>query len=167
MCPLKLHHPNSSFHLKLLQLSFFKFNFYLFFCHTMQHVGSWFPDQGSNPCPSHWEHGFLTTGHQGSPCHCFLMRWTRRLCFKISVYKDFQHSCIFSVFLVIEALTIKNGCKTENEIVKLQIEKETMDIDCSVVTGGGTGGNRNYLNYLNISRIGGRGNLLLFFIELY
>ena len=70
-------------------------------------------------------------------------------------------------FLVIEALTIKNGCKTENDIVKLQIEKETMDIDCTVVTGGGTGGNRNYLNYLNISRIGGRGNLLLFFIELY
>ena len=90
-----------------------------------------------------------------------------RLCFKISVYKDFQHSCIFSVFLVIEALTIKNGCKTENEMVKLQIEKETMDIDCSDVTGGGTGGNGNYLNYLNISRIGGRGILLLLFIELY
>ena len=70
-------------------------------------------------------------------------------------------------FLVIEALTIKNGCKTENDIVKLQIEKETMDIDCTVVTGGGTGGNRNYLDYLNISRIVGRGNLLLFFIELY
>ncbi|KAJ1060652.1 hypothetical protein K5549_016066, partial [Capra hircus] len=46
-----------------------------------------------------------------------------------------------SQFMVIEALTIKNGCKTENDIVKLQIEKETMDIDCTVVTGGGTGGN--------------------------
>ena len=52
-------------------------------------------------------------------------------------------------------------------MVKLQTEKETMDIDCNVVTGGGTGGNGNYLDYLNISRTGGRGNLLLFFIELY
>ena len=52
-------------------------------------------------------------------------------------------------------------------MVKLQTEKETMDIDCNVVTGGGPGGNGTYLDYLNISRTGGRGNLLLFFIELY
>ena len=28
----------------------------------MRHVGSWFPDQGSNPCHLHWEHGVLSTG---------------------------------------------------------------------------------------------------------
>ena len=95
------------------------------------------------------------------------MRWTRKLYFKTSVYKDFQYSHRFFCFLVIEALTIKNSCETENEIIKLQTEKEAMDIDCRVVTGGGTGGNRNYIDYLNISRIVGRGNLLLFFIELY
>ena len=85
-----------------------------------------------------------------------------------NIHADFLFFLFVCLFvLVIEALTIKNGCKTENEIVKLQTEKEAMDIDCSVVTGGGTGGNRNYLNDLNISRIGSRGNFLLFFIELY
>ena len=29
-----------------------------FFCH----IGSYFPNQGSSPCPLHWEHGVLTTG---------------------------------------------------------------------------------------------------------
>ncbi|XP_070229910.1 adhesion G protein-coupled receptor E3 [Bos mutus] len=58
-----------------------------------------------------------------------------------------------SQFMVIEALTIKNGCKTENEIVKLQIEKETMDIDCSVVTGGGTGGAVVFISYKSFGSI--------------
>ena len=36
-----------------------------------------FPDQGSNPCPQHWEHGVLTTGPQGSPLYVTLprVRW--------------------------------------------------------------------------------------------
>ena len=38
---------------------------YLFICYTARHVGSWFPNQGSNPCPMHWEHGVLTTGPPG------------------------------------------------------------------------------------------------------
>nr|CAI9688362.1 unnamed protein product [Rangifer tarandus platyrhynchus] len=58
-----------------------------------------------------------------------------------------------SQFMVIEALTIKNGCKTENEIVKLQIEKETMDIDCTVVTGGGTGGAVVFISYKSFGSI--------------
>ena len=40
--------------------SFFK-NF-LFFGHFTWPVGSWFPAQGSNPCPLHCKHGVLTTG---------------------------------------------------------------------------------------------------------
>ena len=31
----------------------------------MQHAGSQFPDQGSNPCPLHWENRVLTTGPPG------------------------------------------------------------------------------------------------------
>ena len=31
----------------------------------MQHVGSQFPNQGSNPCPLHWVLGVLTTGPPG------------------------------------------------------------------------------------------------------
>ena len=34
----------------------------------MWHVGSQFPDQGSNLCPLHWKGGVLTTGGQGNPC---------------------------------------------------------------------------------------------------
>ena len=38
----------------------------------MQHVGSYLPDQGLNPCPLHWKYGVLTTGPPGKfqarPC---------------------------------------------------------------------------------------------------
>ena len=39
--------------------------FFSFFGHTMQHVGSQFPDQGLNPRPLHWKHGVLITGSSG------------------------------------------------------------------------------------------------------
>ena len=32
-----------------------------FFGHAMQHVGSYFPNQGSNLCPLQWKRGVLTT----------------------------------------------------------------------------------------------------------
>ena len=32
---------------------------------ALQHVGSQFPDQGSNQCPLHWKADFLTTGPPG------------------------------------------------------------------------------------------------------
>ena len=32
---------------------------------TMQHVGYYFPDQGSNSHPLHWKHRILTTGPSG------------------------------------------------------------------------------------------------------
>ena len=38
---------------------------FFFFGHTMRHVGSWFPDQGSNPHPVQWKCGVLTTGPRG------------------------------------------------------------------------------------------------------
>ena len=31
-----------------------------------------FPDQGSNPCPLHWQADSQPLRHQGSPCLCFL-----------------------------------------------------------------------------------------------
>ena len=36
-----------------------------FFGHTVEHTGSWLPDQGSNSCPLEWKHGVLTTGPPG------------------------------------------------------------------------------------------------------
>ena len=42
------------------------FSFTSFFLATiMQHAGSQFPDQGSNPCSLHWENRVLTTGPPG------------------------------------------------------------------------------------------------------
>ena len=35
--------------------------------HTLRSVGSYFPDQGSNLHPLHWENRVLTTGLPGSP----------------------------------------------------------------------------------------------------
>ena len=32
-----------------------------------QHVGSWFPSEGSNLCPLHWKADSLPLDHQGSP----------------------------------------------------------------------------------------------------
>ena len=37
------------------------FFFFLFGC-AVQHAGSQFPDQGSNPCPLQWKHRVLTIG---------------------------------------------------------------------------------------------------------
>ena len=39
--------------------------YYFFF--LAWHVGSSFPNQGSNPCPLQWKHGILTTGPSGKP----------------------------------------------------------------------------------------------------
>ena len=48
---------------------------FLFFVATPWHVGSWFPDQGSNSHPlqwQHWECGAFTTGPPESPSCGFL-----------------------------------------------------------------------------------------------
>ena len=39
----------------------FCFFFFFKFGHTLWHEGAYFPDQGSNPWPSHHRHGVLTT----------------------------------------------------------------------------------------------------------
>ena len=39
--------------------------YFILFCHAMQHLGSFFPDQGLNPCPLHWKHRVITTGPPG------------------------------------------------------------------------------------------------------
>ena len=48
-----------------------KLPFFFFGC-TAQHVGSQFPDQGSNPCPLQWKCGVLTTGLPGNSSLIFL-----------------------------------------------------------------------------------------------
>ena len=43
--------------------------FFFFFCHIVRLVGSYFPAQGSNPCPLPWKLGVLTTGLPGKSPH--------------------------------------------------------------------------------------------------
>ena len=51
------------------------------FGHAMEYVGSWFPDQGSNPKLMHWKHGILTTGPPGkSPLRLTLLDYFQGSC---------------------------------------------------------------------------------------
>ena len=68
--------------------SFFIFIFFFFFCSAMQHVGSYFPNQGLNPHSLHRKHGVLTPGksllsekgaqHKWGEClnsNCYWWEW--------------------------------------------------------------------------------------------
>ena len=47
--------------------------FLFFFNHALEHVGSYFPDQGLNLCLLHWEYGTLISGPPGkAPSKHFL-----------------------------------------------------------------------------------------------
>ena len=59
-----------------LYYSFFFFWFWFFVClfgHATQHVGSWFPEQGSDPCLLQCEHGDLTTRLPGESYFCTIL----------------------------------------------------------------------------------------------
>ena len=45
-----------------LSISVSLFVFKFIFGQAVQHGGSWFHNQGSNPCPLHWEHRILAPG---------------------------------------------------------------------------------------------------------
>ena len=45
--------------------SFFHYVFLKIFGHTVQHIESYFPNQGKNLCPLWWKHGILTTESPG------------------------------------------------------------------------------------------------------
>ena len=76
---------------------FFVF-FFSFGC-ARQHAGSQFPDQGSNPCPLHWEHdGILTTGPPGkSPCRFSSVRSSRSFMVLCLTFRSVIH---FGLILV-------------------------------------------------------------------
>ena len=59
-----LYLPMYSDFLLLLWIHFLSF-YFLLFSHAAWRVISYFPDQGSNPCPIHWKQGVLTTGQPG------------------------------------------------------------------------------------------------------
>ena len=64
--------PQALFQLPPLPCShtlFFSLLFFLVFLH----MGSWFPDQGSNLCPPYWKHGVLTIGPPGKSLWVFLV----------------------------------------------------------------------------------------------
>ena len=45
---------------------------FLFFGHATEHARSWFPNQGSNPCPLQWKLDVLTTGLPGKSQECVI-----------------------------------------------------------------------------------------------
>ena len=49
----------------------FAFFFVFYFGCTRWHVGSQFPNQGSDLHPLHWKHGFLITGLPGKSLNFF------------------------------------------------------------------------------------------------
>ena len=69
-----------------------------------------FPDQGSNPCPLHWQADSQPLRHQGSPCILFISSWSLLfpsfcwisalffLLFLISL--DVRLGYLFEIFLV-------------------------------------------------------------------
>ena len=58
-------HVYQEYYLPVYNKVFFFFFLSFFFCCPVQHVGSYFPYQGSNLCPLHWKRGLLTTGPPG------------------------------------------------------------------------------------------------------
>ena len=60
-------------------VSFLCFGIFFFFFFAVRHMGSQFPDQGSNPHPLHLKATSSPLDHQGSPC-------------LFSLLKDFVHS---------------------------------------------------------------------------
>ena len=45
-----------------------------------EHVGSQFPDQGSNSCPLKWKHGVLTTGPPGNSLYFLFYIFSIMIC---------------------------------------------------------------------------------------
>ena len=58
--------------MKSLQHHIFSFLFFSFYWLHHVFAGSYFPDQGSNPCSLQWKHGILTTGPPGKSLQFFI-----------------------------------------------------------------------------------------------
>ena len=68
-----------------------------------QHEGSWFPDQGSNPCPLHWKAGgFSTTGPPGKPPHVHVILTSSVQGFHLPYI--LTNTCFFSIEKIIAIL---------------------------------------------------------------
>ena len=68
-----------------------------------QHEGSWFPDQGSNPCPLHWKAGgFSTTGPPGKPPHVHVILTSSVQGFHLPYILN--NTCFFSIKKIIAIL---------------------------------------------------------------
>ena len=67
-----------------------------------------FPDQGSNPCPLHWQADSQPLRHQGSPVHLFLFTTF----YMVSTYQTVQRWSL----LVEKLLFDSNATNTHNHI---------------------------------------------------
>ena len=74
-------------------VSFFFF-FFKFFSHALWCMGSQFPNQGSNPCPLHLEHGVLTTGPTEKSLILALISSLTHRCFSSVQFSSIAQSCL-------------------------------------------------------------------------
>ena len=59
-----------------------------------------FPDQGSNPCPLHWEADSQPLRHQGSPCLLVVCSGFLHLCSSVILVYNFLFLCYLFLVLV-------------------------------------------------------------------
>ena len=79
----------------------------------MQHVGSWFPNQGSNPQPLLWKLGVLTTGLPGNWGRLQIIRGFATAWRVVPLTPAlFRVSCIFTSILSVDE---------ENEDLRKQV----------------------------------------------
>ena len=63
-----------------------------------------FPDQGSNPCPLHWQADSQPLRHQGSPVKLFLLEGTKYVSRSDHILSLFEF--LFSVFSLLTTLEV-------------------------------------------------------------
>ena len=83
---------------EIIRLQLIKMKDKNFFDHAAQHLGSQFPNQGSNPCLLQWKREVLTTGPPGKSlftlyCHLLSVQWHY-------VLKNNVHTLINKYFIV-------------------------------------------------------------------
>ena len=106
------------------------FCFYLFVCfgHTMQHVGSLFPNQGSNPRHLQWNRRVLTTGQPGnSPKYIYIYIYIYIYMY-VYVYIYICiciHTCIYTCIHICVCIYIYNHITSiqNKNILKVKIQQ--------------------------------------------
>ena len=67
-----------------------------------------FPDQGSNPCPLHWQADSQPLPHQGNPGSCFCIH-SASLCLLVGAFNPFTFKVIIDMYVPMTIFLIVLG----------------------------------------------------------